>query len=265
MMKIVLFGAAGWLGRAILAQAAQRAEIRAFDRGPEAWEEWRDLHGEWTDGEVIHGDISDFSAVDQAVAGMDAVIHTAVFYPRENVEHDPRPFLINLKGLWNVLESARRHQVEAVVHVGSCMTIHPHGRFFDSEVRSIEGDLYGICKRLQEEMCRQFHDAHGLRTIVLRADYIVDSRLGIGRYREPLGPGGSPWRLGWVCRYDLAEACLLAAENRQIQHEILHIVGTPGAERYCNVERAKQVLGLTFRGDLERFRQPGGANPSPSQ
>ena len=252
-MRIVLFGSAGWLGRAILAGSAGRAEVRAFDRGPEAWEEWHDLDGDWT-GEVVHGDISDFATVEQAVAGMDAVIHTAVFYPRQDVEQDPRPFLINLKGLWNVLESARRHSVETVVHVGSCMTIHPNGLFFDAETRSIEGDLYGICKRLQEEMCRQFHDAHGMRTVVLRADYIVDSRLGIGRHREPLGPGGAQWRLGWVCRHDLAEACLLAAENRQITHEVLHIVGTPGAEAHCNVERAKQVLGLEFRGDLERFR-----------
>ena len=256
-MRIVLFGAAGWLGRAILSRSVGRAEIRAFDRGPEAWDEWRDLDGDWTGGEVVHGDISDFAAVDRALAGMDAVIHTAVFYPHRDVEHDQRPFLVNLKGLWNVLEGARRHGVRTVVHVGSCVTVHPKGRFFDADTRSVEGDLYGICKRLQEEMCRQFHDAHGMSTVVLRPDYIVDSRLGIGRHREKLGSGGAAWRQGWVCRHDLAEACLLAALNRQIGHEILHIVGTPGAERHCNVERAKSVLGLRFEGDLERFRQAG--------
>ncbi|MEW6753951.1 MAG: NAD(P)-dependent oxidoreductase [Candidatus Latescibacterota bacterium] len=255
-MKIVVFGSAGWLGRAILTRAAGRAVVRAFDRGPEAWEEWRDLDGEWTGGEVVHGEISDFATVAGAVAGMDAVIHTAVFYPRTAVETDPRPFLINLKGLWNVLEAARRAGIRRVVHVGSCMTVHPRGLFFDAETRSIEGDLYGICKRLQEEMCRQFHDAHGMETVVLRPDYIVDSRLGIGRHREPLGAGGSPWRLGWVCRHDLAEACLLAVERPGLGHQVLHIVGTPGAEEHCNVGRARQLLGLEFRGDLERFREP---------
>ena len=255
-MRIVLFGSAGWLGRAVLAKAIGRAEIRAFDRSPEAWDEWRDIDGDWTGGEVIHGDISDFSTVDRAVSGMDAAIHTAVYYSPQNVDDDPLPFLVNLKGLWNVLEAARRHDVGTVVHVGSCMTIHPKGLFFDADVRSMEGDLYGVCKRLQEEMCRQFHDAHNMRTVVLRADYIVDSRLGIGRHRERLGPDGAPWRLGWVCRHDLAEACLLAAENRQIDHEVLHIVGTSGAEQHCNVDRAKKVLGLEFYGDLDRFRRP---------
>jgi nucleoside-diphosphate-sugar epimerase len=140
-MRIVVFGAAGWLGRAILTRAAKRVEVRAFDRGPEAWDEWRDLDGDWNGGEVVHGDISDFDVVERAVSGMEAVIHTAVLYPRHDVERDPRPFLINLKGLWNVLETARRHGIRKVVHVGSCMTIHPRGRFFDAETRSIEGDL----------------------------------------------------------------------------------------------------------------------------
>ena len=40
-MRIVLFGSAGWLGRAILARSVSRAEIRAFDRGRAAWDEWR--------------------------------------------------------------------------------------------------------------------------------------------------------------------------------------------------------------------------------
>ena len=99
---------------------------------------------------------------------------------------DQKAFLVNLKGLWNVLESARQRGIERVVHIGSCMTVHPKGIFFSAEIRSTEGDLYGICKRLQEEMCRQFHDASGMKTIVLRPDYIVDSRLGIGRHREEL-------------------------------------------------------------------------------
>ena len=253
-MRIVVFGSAGWLGRAILARAAARAEVRAFDRGPEAWDAWRDVDGDWTGGEVVHGDISDFATVAAAVSGMDAVIHAAVYFPGPEPENDPLPFLVNLKGLWNVLEAARREGIGRAVHVGSCMTAHPKGLFFDADERSIEGDLYGICKRLQEEMCRQFHDAHGMSTIVLRPDYIVDSRLGVGRFGEPLGPPTNPWRLGWVCRHDLAEACLLAAEKPDLGHEVLHIA--PGAEEYCNVGRAREVLGLEFAGDLDRLRSP---------
>ena len=254
----MVFGAAGWLGRAILASLEGKHEVRAHDRGPEAWEGLLDVDGEWQGGEIVHGDIADFSAVDRAVAGMDAVIHTAVYFPGHEgappVEDDEQVFLVNLKGLWNVLESAHRRGLGRVVHIGSCQTEHPNGVFFTADVRRPDGSLYAVTKRLQEEMCRQFYEAFGLRTIVLRPDYIVDSRLGIGRWKEKLGPGGHPWRNGWVCRHDLAEACRLAMESEAIGFDIFHIVGTPEADATCNVARSRSVLGLTYRGDLEQYR-----------
>ena len=99
-------------------------------------------------------------------------------------------------------------------------------------------------------MCRQFHDAFGMKTIVLRPDYIVDSRLGIGRHREELK---GKYRNGWVCRHDLAEACRLSIES-SIDHDILHVVGTPEARKTCNVERTEKLLGLKFKGNLEQYR-----------
>jgi len=38
-----------------------------------------------------------------------------------------------------------------------------------------------------------------------------------------------------------------------VGHEILRIVGTPGAEEQCNVERARTVLGLRFGGLRETW------------
>ena len=256
-MKVVVFGAAGWLGRAILQNLSGRHEVRAADYSPEAWDAWKDVDGTWDDGEIVHGDIADYSMVDRAVAGSDAVIHAAVLYaaaPNAYTVDDERPYLFNLKGLWNVLESARQHGVRRVVHLGSCPTVHPWGVFFTSEVRRPDGSPYAISKRLQEEMCRQHHEAYGLRIIVLRPDYIVDSRLGLGRAREKLGPGGSPRANGWVCRHDLAEACRLAIESDSIDFDIFHIVGTPEADAHCNVARSREVLGLEYQGDLDQYR-----------
>ena len=253
-MKVAVFGAAGWLGRAVLQNLYGKHEIRAFDYAPEAWEAWVDVDGEWDGSEVVDGDIADFSTVDRVVEGMDAIIHVAVFFPDASSMDDERPFLINLKGLWNVLESARQRNLKRVVHVGSCQTVHPEGVFFSSEVRRPDGSLYAVTKRLQEEMCRQYYEAHGLSIVVLRPDYIVDSRLGLGRQREKLGPEGSRRANGWVCRHDLAEACRLAIESESIDFDIFHIVGTAEADSTCNVARSRQVLGLEYRGDLEQYR-----------
>jgi nucleoside-diphosphate-sugar epimerase len=256
-MKVVIFGAAGFTGRAVLSNLAGKHRLRAFERDPQAWDAWRDIDGDWQDGETIYGDIVDFASVDAAMDGVDTVIHLTVQpgnMPGAYGVDDQRPFLVNLKGLWNVLESARRRGIKRVVHVGSCQTVHPKGVFFTSEVRRPDGSLYAVCKRLQEEMCRQFHDAFDMRIVVLRPDYIVDSRLGIGRHREKLRTEGHPWMVGWVCRHDLAEACRLAMESATLDFDVLHIVGTSEADRTCNSDRARQVLGLAYKGDLDQYR-----------
>jgi nucleoside-diphosphate-sugar epimerase len=247
-MNIVVFGAAGWLGRAVLANLEGRHTVRAFDLSPEAWA----VEDTPWEGERVYGDLVDFATVHAATEDMDGIIHTAAYFGGGDDNH--MPWLVNLKGLWNVLESARRRGIRHTVHIGSCETVHPKGIFFTAEVRRPGGGVYALTKRLQEEMCRSFHDAHGLRLIVLRPDYIVDSRLGIGRHRERLGPEGTPTRNGWVCRHDLAEACRLAVENEAIAFDIFHIVGTPEADATCNVARSREVLGLTYRGDLEQYR-----------
>jgi len=256
-MNIVVFGAAGWTGRAVLSNLAGRHQIRAFDRNAAVWETWQDVDGDWQDGELAHGDIVDFSTVHDATDGMDAVIHLAVYpssVPGSYSVDDIQPFMINLKGLWNVLESARQRGIRRVVHVGSCQAVHSQGIFFSADVRRRDGRLYGLTKRLQEEMCRQFHEAHNVSTIVLRPDYIVDSQLGIGRFREKLGQEDTRTRNGWVCRHDLAQACRLATESETIEFDVFHIVGTPEADRTCNVARSRDILGVEYRGDLQQYR-----------
>ena len=242
-MKVAVMGAAGWVGRAVLENFAGRHEVRAFDIGPEAWDVYRRFDGDW-EGERVYGDIADFGAVDSALDGMDGVVNLSAYFGYEEPpENDERPFLINVKGMWNILESARRRGLRRVVQMGSCVVQHPDGRFLSSEVRSKEGSLYGITKRLQEEVCRQFNDAYGLPVIIFRPCSIGDSRLGIFRDGTPAGGG-----VGWVCRHDLAEACHLALENDTIEFDIMHTASHPDADEYCNVARSRDVLGLEYRG-----------------
>lgn len=246
-MKIAVLGAAGWVGRAILKSLGRRHQIRAFDLGPESW----GADGPWDGGEVIHGEISDYESVDRVIEGVDAVIHAAVYFgPYE--PNDDLPFLVNLKGLWNTLESARQQGVRRIVHIGSCQVEHPDGTFFTSDVRRPDGTLYAVSKRLQEEMCRQFHDAYGTSLVVLRPCSIIDSRLDLAKGGVKLGPGS--WSVGMVCRHDLAEACRLAVEKEDIGFEVFHMAGAPEAEACCNVREAREVLDLTFQGDLEKYR-----------
>ena len=204
--------------------------------------------------ESVYGDIVDHAAVADAVRGADSIVHTAVYFPPsvnadmpdyaqaglqggEDVTNEDI-WLINLKGLWNVLDAAQKAGIPRVVHVGSCHTRHEAVPMFDADVRRPDGSLYAVTKRLQEEMCRQFFDAHGLRTIVLRPDCIMDSVLGIGRFKEEL-PGPFTGEDGWICRHDLAEAVRLSATSESApDFDVLHVVqttmpGTPPPEDSC--------------------------------
>ena len=253
--SIAVFGAAGWVGRAILANLEGKYQVRAVDYGPESWAAYEDVDGLW-EGDIVHGDIADYDHVTAAIDGMDAVIHAAVLGGGVRGGYQPgddAPWLVNLKGLWNVLEVAQQRQIRRVVHIGSCQVEHPDGVFFSADVRRPDGSPYAVTKRLQEEMCRQFHDAFGLSIVVLRPCSIVDSRLGIGKNRAPLGEQGT----GAVCRHDLAEACRLAVEAEGIGLEILHTAGLPEADAHCNTARGRDVLGLEYRGDLRRFPAEG--------
>ena len=217
-MKVVVFGAAGWVGRAILASLEGRHEVRACDKGPESWARG----GPWENGEIVHGDIADYEVVDRALEGVDAIIHAAVYAGAYDSD-DLAPFEINLKGLWNVLEAARHRQIGQIVHIGSCQVEHPANRFFSADVRRPDGSLYAVTKRLQEEMCRQFHEAFNQSIAVLRPCSIVDSR------------------------HDLAEACRRAIEKEDLGFEVLHMAGSPEADQYCNTQRAREVLQMEFK------------------
>eukprot|EP01048_Picozoa_sp_COSAG05_P030681 COSAG05_NODE_10793_length_546_cov_1.131991_1_plen_168_part_01 len=72
----------------------------------------------------------------------------------------------------------------------------------------------------QEEMCRQQWEAHGLKIVVLRPDYIVDMDLKLGRHREPLDPSkpmpaGNIWSVSVSIRTRTAipSHCLLVSAH----------------------------------------------------
>jgi nucleoside-diphosphate-sugar epimerase len=239
-MKVVVFGAAGQVGRAVVRNLLSHGHsVRAFERSAAAWAAWEKEDGPVpAEVECVYGDIVSFEAVLAAVQDVNCVVHTAVFFPPtvnammpdyeaaglqggDDLSNE-KIWLVNLKGLWNVLEASKQAEVPRVVHLGSAAARNPSGVFSSSDVRRPDGSLYAVTKRLQEEMCRQFWDAHKLRTIVLRPDYIMDAALGIGRFKEDL-PGDICGEDGWVDRNDLAEAVhLCLTSDGAPDFDVLH-------------------------------------------
>ena len=66
-MRVAVFGAAGWLGRAIIANMKAGHDVVAVDLSPSSWGNWNDIDLNW-DGEVIHGDITDYTHVEEVIS-----------------------------------------------------------------------------------------------------------------------------------------------------------------------------------------------------
>jgi nucleoside-diphosphate-sugar epimerase len=90
---------AGWTGRAVLSGSRSKKN-----------------------GNMVKLSMAILSTLDDvhnATGNMDAIVHLAVYASRDPdacVVNDQKPFSINLKGLWNVLESARQRQIPRIVH-----------------------------------------------------------------------------------------------------------------------------------------------------
>jgi nucleoside-diphosphate-sugar epimerase len=152
-------------------------------------------------------------------------------------------------GTYNVFEAARRQEVSKVVLMGSA-PVHlaplESGRV-DARTRlptSAGGDhLYDLTKRLQEEIARDFCETYEMEMVVLRAGHVVDGIEGVDAKGTPLGELDY-CRGGWVCRHDLAEACLKALSFEAKGYHAFHIIGSRESREYFDIERMEEKLGF---------------------
>ena len=120
MMKIVVFGANGRTGRLASTQALSEGHlVTAVTRHPDAFpirhERLR----------VIGGDVFEPSAVEQAVAGQDAVLSTL------GVPFSRKPIAVFSQGTAHIAQAMRHHGVRRLVCVSSSAT-DPLTRYRDT-------------------------------------------------------------------------------------------------------------------------------------
>lgn len=110
-MNILVTGGGGFLGKAIIRMLLdKRHSVRSFSRGD--YPELRQMGVE-----TRCGDLADYSDVDQAVTGCDAVFHAGA---RTGVSVDYEPFFrTNVIGTQNVLDACKRRGVSKLVYTSS--------------------------------------------------------------------------------------------------------------------------------------------------
>lgn len=229
-MRVLLTGAAGFVGQPALDQLGQRHEVTPFDLRPVP-----------DCDRALLGDVLDYRAVEAAMAGQDAVVNT-IMAPNPAYGADGPGFTVNVRGMLNLLEAARAHGVRRFVHTSSGVVHqgYPAGTFYAHDLYPLKASgAYSLSKLLQEELARNYHEQHGLSIAILRPRDIIDVDRMVYTDGKPVT--GIGW--GSIDRRDVASALVCALETPGIAYECFHLTATPGGEQATDVARSEARLG----------------------
>jgi UDP-glucose 4-epimerase len=117
----------------------------------------------------IGGDILQTDILNQAMKGIDGVIHLAALWLLQCYDYPRAAFDVNIRGTFNVLEACVKHNIKRLVYSSSASVYgdaveepmtesHPYNNW----------TFYGATKIAGEHMLKAFHQRYGLEGVGLR-------------------------------------------------------------------------------------------------
>ena len=198
----------------------------------------------------IRGDIRDKAAVDQAMNGVDLVVHTAAALPLYSPEDI---YTTDIEGIRVVLQSALEHGVERVVHISSTAVygIPDHHPLYEDDPLQGVGP-YGEAKVIAEQICQEYRQKGLCVPIIRPKSFVGPERLGVfallydwakdGRNFPVLGSGNNRYQLLDV--EDLCEAIyLVATGDCAVVNDVFNI----GAKEFTTLRQDYQAV-LDYAG-----------------
>jgi UDP-glucose 4-epimerase len=265
-MKVLITGACGFVARALMASLQDRHELRLLDRSnPEtatifvpgsAERTLAPLRTQWP---FFQAEITDVEAIQQAVEGMDAVIHLAAAVSGVADQGVPT-FRDNALGTFIVLDAARQANVERVLCASS---INAFGTFYwrisgkpvqfdrlplDETFPPVPEDPYSLSKYVNEETCAAFSRAYGIKTAAFRFAGVWSEGMYEKAMREGLQPT-TKWSddlFQWVHLNDVVQGLVRALEAPDLP--VMGVYTLSAADTRCP-EPTMEILER-FRPDL---------------
>ncbi len=244
-MKVLLTGASGHVGQAILGDLADEYEWRLLDL---------EHPGHDAPGEVFVGSVTDEELVAEAVEGVDAVIHLA---------GDPRPeagwdsvLENNINGTYVVFKAAAD---EGVGRIAFASSNHAVGAFeteglipdiyrtdstfrLDGSELPRPGNLYGVSKATGELLGRWLHDTFETSVACVRIGNLTKDHPPKDYER-----GQAMWLSYPDCAH-LFDRCLQASYGYLIVYGISN-----NDRRYYSLEPARTMLGYQPQDNSAEF------------
>lgn len=164
-MRVLVIGGSGYVGAMVIPAFAEHHELRIFDPRPP------EVDGRW---EYVEGTVTDYEALVKASRGMEALVYMATG-PLCDWTASPviinQHFDVNVKGLHLALLAAHEAGISQAV-VTSSMSVYYQEHGTDAapteDAPPDAHDIYGLTKRLGEEVCRAAVARDGLRVVALR-------------------------------------------------------------------------------------------------
>lgn len=167
--SVLVTGGAGFIGghlvQRLVSTGARARVLDDFSAG-----DMRSLGAVAGDVEVIRGDVRDRSAVDEAVAGADCIVHLAAQTSVPASVADPDFTMeVNVRGTRNVLEAGAKAGARRVVFASSCAVYgNPSSVPVPEEATMEPLSPYAESKMLGEVLCARFGERFSGGATVLR-------------------------------------------------------------------------------------------------
>ncbi len=247
--KVFITGAAGRVGAALSEGLRNRYDLKLLyhpSRIPENRNEADD---------VVVSDMTDFDAMVEAAAGMDAIVHLALSKGRKGDTPLQRSRVTvdeNIPGDFNIFEAARINSVPTIVYAS---TNHVSGRYENDGVLSradapVRPDgVYGAGKAFGEALGRFYSEGHGIRVLCLRIANCPGA--GTDEPGKPYEPGFSRW----LSNRDAAQLVWRCIETEEVQFGIFYGVSLGGENKF-DLSNAREILGYEPEddGSLAEYR-----------
>lgn len=185
-MKILVTGGAGFIGGHLAeALATDGHEVVAldslFDNYAEAIKQHNITAGRAAsdDYEFVQGDIRDEATVENYVEWAEMVYHHAARVGvRDSVDHPTTYSEVNVGGTLNILEAARKSDLERLVFASSSSVYgKPDYLPYDEDHPTTPISPYGVSKLSAEQYVRMYNEAYDLPTVALRYFTVYGPRM----------------------------------------------------------------------------------------
>ena len=172
--RILVIGGAGFIGSHVVAELLNTnvAEVLVFDNFARGKLEYIQPYLKADSRCKLYekgGDVRDIDILNDAMQGIDGVIHLAAMWLLHCKDFPRTAFNVNIQGTFNVLEACVKNNIKRLVFSSSASVYGDASEVPMTEMHPFNNrNFYGASKIAAEAMCRAFYDRYGLSYVGLR-------------------------------------------------------------------------------------------------